>query len=232
MLCSCLPGTHIILCSGKGLNCSLRYLKKTESSWSRISIANCISGSTFALLLMWSRKVQTTQAQGPVPTEGSHGQAQPVCDETQELTGALESDDFPVNGCILCLPGHSQSEFLEENTKISPCPGHSLAARAFLRCVWFPSSKQPFENLPSLSLSPQSFYHLQYELHQRDIRHMESCSVFFTRAQRAPWYWLTQRGFRTSALEGLSAFGSCYRSASTVFLQASMQLLWFLGTGL
>lgn len=84
-------------------------------------------------------------------------------------------------------------------------------------CVWFPSSKQPFENLPSLSLSSQSFYHLHYELHQRNIRHMESCSAFFTRAQRAPWYQLTQRGFRTSVLEGLSAFGSCYRSASTEF---------------
>lgn len=124
---------------------------------------------------------------------------------------------FLVNGCILCLPGHSQSEFLEENAKIPTCPGHSLAARAFLRCVWFPSSKQPFENLPSLSLSSQSFYHLHYELHQRNIRHMESCSAFFTRAQRAPWYRLTQRGFRTSVLEGLSAFGSCYRSASTEF---------------
>lgn len=84
-------------------------------------------------------------------------------------------------------------------------------------CVWFPSSKQPFENLPSLSLSSKSFYHLHYELHQRNIRHMESCSAFFTRAQRAPWYQLTQRGFRTSVLEGLSAFGSCYRSASTEF---------------
>lgn len=79
------------------------------------------------------------------------------CDEKQELTGALESDGFPVNGCILSLPGHSQSEFLEENAKIPTCPGCSLAARAFLRCVWLPSSKQPFGNLPSLSLNSQLF---------------------------------------------------------------------------
>lgn len=99
-------------------------------------------------------------------------QAEPVCDEAQELTGALGSHGFPVNGCILCLPGHSQSEFLEENAKIP-----TLAARAFLRCVWFPSSKQPFVDLLSLSLTDNGFYHLQYKLLQRDTRHMGSCSA-------------------------------------------------------
>lgn len=103
---------------------------------------------------------------GPAPTEGSHAQAEPVCDGTQELTlwEVTAFLEIAVPGQARGHQGSSASlatatvNSWRKMQKYLLALGIALAARCsqlrgFLTSLWFPSFEQPFANLRNLSLN-------------------------------------------------------------------------------